>query len=394
MSANLALRAPPRRAAAAASPVSSSSDDEVLPTTPHLLPPGAAAAEHPPLGTTKSWAVVSECKGLGMVGIAEFEPEQSIGVLAEDASGVAISSCSSSTSEASLAGESVNTVSSIGSGPSTPTRLLFVSETLETLSNPATLDELRSLRAKAAELDKESKRLRRLRGREPAPPAHLLPRKPVPIVTAIDLQTAPKPRRPAVRHSLIATPSTEQSFAGLVSDPLNVPSGGPPSSFAFGLNRSAFALPSHNAAASRRPFYAQGKAAMSVIEFSPRKAPEPAAPVTPFSSRTRHISGVVPTLSSLRRDKGDKAARDTIQIIPAVPVFDAPPPQPKPQIHVQTQSHSQPQTQPSAQPTASNSPPSPSTPFVERTMSIKTGTGGFLGKHKKLSRFLGKAQVA
>lgn len=372
MSANLALRSPYR--GAAASPASSADDDEI-PTTPTFLPPGAASPQHPPPPTSqRSWAVVSDCKGLGMAGIAELDPDP-MSPVGEDVPCIAPSSCSSSEAEGSLGGDSVNTASSNLSVPTTPTRLQFVSETLVPLSNPATLDELRSLRAKAAELDMESKRLRRLKGREPAASPRLVPRKKVPVVTAIELQEVPKPRRPAVRHSLIShSPSTDQTFAFL-ADPLPV--------FPSGLGRSLAP-----ADASRRPFYAQGKAALSVIEFSSKPqhdAPAYAAP------RSRHVSSVVPSFASLKREKSERVQYQQPVHLPPIPAYAPAHPSLLPGATTTTTPTPSPAL---SQATPQRSPPLQNMPFGENNSSNVNVKPGFLNKHKKLSRFLGKAQVA
>jgi hypothetical protein len=253
-----------------------------------------------------------------------------------------------------------------------------MSDTLEAFSYPTTLEELRQLRAQAAELDIETKRLRRLRGREPATSPRLLPRKKVPVVTEIDLQEQPKPlpRRQAIRHSLI-TPLAGQNYSFAEPIGLGVPSA-PAVGMSGGINRSAFATP---AAASRRPFYAQGKAAMSVIEFSSRHKEEqaqagPTAAPSFFSGRSRNFTGVVPTLSSLRRDK------EGLSISTVAPIPEG-----------ATQEPSSAKENVPVQSPVTVTPPS-STDTVERIGFVSVKGPGFLGRHKKLSRFLGKPQAA
>lgn len=364
VSANLTIR--PHRATAA-SPVSLSSSDEDTPMTPHLLPPGAASPERAPPVSQRSWAVMSECKGLGMLGIAEFDQQKAVGPDESNYASCVSTVSSRSSSEGSLAGDSMRTASSSGSTPTTPTRLLFVSEILESLSNPATLDELRSLRAKVAELDLESKRLQRLKGREPVVYPRNLPRKAVPVITPIELQAPPKPRRPAVRHSLLIVPSQPLEFDDPISEPLKVPTPDP-----------------FTSSASRRPFYAQGKAAMSVIEFSSRKE-EPVA-----YGRARNV---IPSFGSMRREKDKTAGMSTTNLgsyqTAPVPRTQPAPQQRQPQPAPQHQP--QPQSQPQSRPHVQAQPEPQAT--VERTVSVKT-SNTFLNRHKKLSRFLGKPQPA
>lgn len=229
--------------------------------------------------------------------------------------------------------------------PTTPNRLQFVSESLAPLSSPTTLEDLSRLRKAAAQLDLESQKLRRHKGRDPAA-IRIVPRKAVPVPTEEELNVAPKPRRAAVRHSLIvASPAFEL----------------PPSP------------PRKTATPPRRGLYQMGKAAMSSIEFTRGSDSE-----TDEMRMGRRIGSVsqVPTLGSLRGsvdfkplDRETPAPTRASPTAPGPPVLATPP----------------------AVPSPSGSPAMLQT-VPERSQSIKhKPSGSFLGKHKKLSRFLGKA---
>ncbi|CAK9784159.1 hypothetical protein CC85DRAFT_289889 [Cutaneotrichosporon oleaginosum] len=253
--------------------LSSSSGEDELPTTPRL-PPGAVPPE------PRAWAVSADLKGLGVSNvplpkISSVPPPQHPELIARD------SEDSLASEAGSLGGESTTTAAS--SSPSTPTRLFFVSESFDALSKPTSLEELSRLRAAAKQLDLESQRLRRHRGQDPAQ-VRRLRRKAVPQLTEADLapaDPAPRPRpRAALRHSLIAPPG----YSFRVDDE-------PPRDHPFVAQATTLAearaiaklksqaadglgaiVPPPSAAARRQAFYSQGKAAQSVIEFSPRKS--------------------------------------------------------------------------------------------------------------------------
>jgi hypothetical protein len=173
-----------------------------------------------------------------------------------------------------------------------------------------------------------------------------------------------------------------------------------PSAFSF---KSLAAAPDQAAAAaSRRPFYAQGKAALSVIEFSSshkqQQHNDSTPSLNPFGmGRSRHVSSMVPTLASLRREKSERSDRSHLQqfnnFLPPIPAYSP----------TSTRGPAPSSLSPTMPPTVTTSPPSPSTPFAESTnrssninltMSLNLKPSrGFLDKHKKLSRFLGKPQV-
>lgn len=357
-----------------------SSDEDELPVTPPTTSSLPAGAAPPEIHATKMWAV-PQGQGLRGLGIAELEVPSIITTAPPNRP----LSTSSSESAGSLAGESVSTASSsssTSSQPVTPTRLQFATESFDKMSSPTwTLDELRCFRAAARELDLESKRLRRLRGREPSPPPRKLPRKKVPTVTDSEIKesAANSPRRrPAVRHSLIVAP-TENIFSIAVAAPEPAPASDESDDDEPFPLKSSFlrqsGSPNMNAAATRRPFYAQGKAAMSAIDFSPRVS-SPANGAFPPFQKTPHntsaaavptLNSIEPTTAPLKIDKRDKRAT-MMPPVRAPQMMDAPMPIP-------TFNH----------PQQSDMPPSP-----DRTLNVKQSSG-FLGKHKKLSRFLGKA---
>ncbi|WOO77247.1 uncharacterized protein LOC62_01G000840 [Vanrija pseudolonga] len=362
------------------SPTSLNSSDDEMPVTPPTTSALPAGAAPPEIQATKMWAV-PQGQGLRGLGIAELEVPSIITTAPPNRP----LSTSSSESAGSLAGESVSTASSsssTSSQPVTPTRLQFATESFDKMSSPTwTLDELRSFRAAARELDLESKRLRRLRGREPSPPPRKLPRKKVPTVTDSEIKAsaANSPRRrPAVRHSLIVAP-TENIFSIAVAAPEPAPASDESDDDEPFPLKSSFlrqsGSPNMNAAATRRPFYAQGKAAMSAIDFSPRVSSPSNGAFPPFQKTPRNTSAAaVPTLNSiepLKIEKRDKRATMMPPVRAPQQMMDAPMPMP-------TFNHQQ-------QPSADSMPPSP-----DRTLSVKQSSG-FLGKHKKLSRFLGKA---
>ncbi|KAL1413357.1 hypothetical protein Q8F55_001116 [Vanrija albida] len=297
-----------------------SSDDEQLPVTPPTTSSLPAGAAPPEIQAAKMWAV-PHTDGLRGLGIAELEVPAIVTTRPL--------STSSSESAGSLAGESVATASSSASSSSQP-----------------------------------------------------VPRKKVPTVTDSEIKAsaANSPRRrPAVRHSLIVAPvsagsgSSENVFTIAVAEPAPAPASDESEEEddepSFPLKSSFFKAsgsPNMNAAAARRPFYAQGKAAMSAIDFSPRVSSPAGGAFPPFQKTPRNTSAqAVPTLATIEPLKIDKRDKRATMLPPArtATTTDIAPPMPM---------------QPAE-------PPSP-----ERTLSVKASTG-FLGKHKKLSRFLGKA---
>lgn len=401
-----------RRASGSVS-VSSSSGEDDLPVTPRL-PPGAGAPD------MRTWAVASDLKGLGMSNV----PVLSTTPVPPQPELVARGSEDSLSSEAgSLGGSSVNTAaSSSPTTPTTPTRLLFVSESLDALSKPNTLDELSRLRAAVKQLDLESQRLRRLKGKDPMSIKNL-PRKAVPIITDVELRAKPKPRRPAVRHSLL-TPSPRDGGYSFVVEPqlpvldaTDLPRDHPFSPAANSNANTGFTQattlaearaiaaakaakanaamnafdnlvisPPQPAAARRHAFYSQGKAAQSVIEFSPRKEASSGSNsgwTPPPFLRSRHASGAIPTLGDVSNTKSHHSAYSTSQ-----------PPQPRAAPTPASPAVPGPPVMFSAPviPAAASipMPPVPPQTAAIHHMPERKASHSFL-KHKKLSRFFGKA---
>lgn len=367
------------------------------------LPPGAGSPE------VRPWPASSGLKGLGVsvptinTAPGPMHPEL-----------FARGSEDSLASEAgSLGGESTQTASS--SSPTTPTRLLFVSESLDALSKPSTLDELTRLRAAAKQLDLESQRLRRLKGKDPASIKNL-PRKAVPTITDAELRARPKPRRPAVRHSLLTPSPRDGGYSFMVDPPLPVsePSDLPrdhpfspaaivakPTTLAEARANAAakaakanaamsafdnlIVTPPQPASARRHAFYAQGKAAQSVIEFSPRK--DAAAPgstsgwTPPPFLRARHASNTAPSLGDVSSAATPKAsAKPRVGTTPASPTVPGPPVMALPP----------PVPVPSA-PTPAAIPMPPVPPHTPLPQPERKASYSFLNKHKKISRLFGKA---
>jgi hypothetical protein len=269
----------------------------------------------------------------------------------------------------SLGGESTATAAS--SSPCTPTRLLFVSESIDALSKPTSLEELTRLRAAAKQLDLESQRLRRHKGQDPAS-IRRVPRKAVPQITEAELAAPPAPRRAAVRHSLIAPPG--YSFLVDPEPPKDHPFVAQATTLAEARaiaklksqaadGLGAIVAPPQSAAARRQAFYSQGKAAQSVIEFSPRKNTAWTPP--PFL---------------VARDAAREAPKPACRTpaspaVPGPPVMALPLPVPSPVAAA-------------AELAAIPVPPIPAEP-APQTPTRKASTS-FL-KHKKISRLFGKA---
>ncbi|BEI94117.1 uncharacterized protein CcaverHIS019_0605760 [Cutaneotrichosporon cavernicola] len=333
--------------------LSSSSGEDEMPLTPSLSPPFADLQVH----------------GLGMsvplpkLRTAPVQLAQVVTRGSED---------SLSSRAGSFGRDSVNTASS--SSPSTPTRLLFVSESLDALSKPTSLDELMRLRAAAKQLDMESQRLRRHKGLDPSA-VRKVPRKAVPRITEAELEYSPPPRvasSPAARHSLII-PSTysllvDEPHKEFVAQATTLAEARAiaklKSAAADGLG--AIGKP-QSIAARRKAFYSQGKAAQSVMELDSRKETQWTPP--PFLA-ARHASYSPSTVKQRGNTPASPAA-------PGPPVTALPTPLPIP-------------TLPTRAELAIPLPPIPPMLEVEPPTPTRKASQIFL-KHKKISRFFGKA---
>ncbi|BEJ17188.1 hypothetical protein CspHIS471_0605890 [Cutaneotrichosporon sp. HIS471] len=218
----------------------------------------------------------------------------------------------------------------------------------------------------------ESQRLRRHKGLDPST-VRKVPRKAVPRITEAELELSP-PRiemNPASRHSLII-PST---YSLLVDEPgkefvAQATTLAEARAIAKLKSAAADGLGDigkpQSIAARRKAFYSQGKAAQSVMEFNSRKDTQWTPP--PFLA-ARHAS-----YSPSVKPRGTTPASPAA---PGPPITALPTPLPIP-------------TLPTRAELAIPLPPIPPMLEVEPPTPTRKASQIFL-KHKKISRFFGKA---
>lgn len=309
------------------SPASSSSDEENLPLTP-------AAPESEVCNPT--WMVSSDCTGLGVKGLKEFDmfsietSESRIG-MKQSASFNDAQTPSPLPMVYELASP-IGSTSALTSSDladrrqgATPARLLTSSLSLGALGSPSNITELRQLQQAAVDLEHEARQpfnLNLPRERE-----RRIRRKAVPVVLEEDISECSQ-QSAVVKHSftleVVASSDLSRSSSGISSPSSDMAESSSAASSTFHTARpihvvhpSLSSQPSTVRETPMRRFYSNAKATMSMIDISPRMGSMPmftsSSNATPVKAHSRSTSQPDSPLSrytpaSQRKNSNDGAS--------------------------------------------------------------------------------------